>query len=281
MMTVKTAFSAAKDNGYSALAITEHGNMSSMFIALKESISSGVKYVPGIEFNIKDAGQEDTSRHLVVLASSDTGLKSVMRVAYASYDRSVDSPYILWEDLEGLDRNGVFVLSGCCDGALAVKTLLYGPRVGESIVDRFMMMFGERFLIEVNVPYDDRQNDINTLLTDLANKKGVRRVLALDSHFKSDEDRYLFNIFLAVQNKGSIYEKDSLFYYRPHLMKEDEIRRICNGSMDDAIDTSVEIADRCDNPIDYLKPSSVFMMPKFDIASTKDYEEFLKWKGVS
>lgn len=279
MMTVKSAFAAAKDLGYSALGITEHANMASLFIALKESSASGVKYIPGIEFNIKDADTEDTARHLVVLASSREGLQSIMRVAYKSYDRNVDKPYILWEDLAGLHREGVFVLSGCCDGALAVKTLLYGPRIGESIVDKFSILFGDRFIIELNIPYDDKQRDINALLSDLAHKKGVRRVLALDSHFKNEDDQYLFNIFQAVQNKGSIYEKDSLFYSRPHLMSEDEIRRIAGPDMSDAVDLAAELASRCANPIEYLQPSKEFMMPKFNVAATADYEEFLAWKA--
>jgi DNA polymerase-3 subunit alpha len=278
MMTVKTAFSTAKALSYSALAVTEHNNLASMFIAVKESKASEVKYIPGIEFNLKEDPKDDTARHLVVLASDKNGLQSIMNVAYASYGRDVDHPYILWEDLDSLCKTGVFVLSGCCDGLLAVKTLLYGPRTGEAIVDRLATIFGERFLIEVNIPFDDKQNDINLLLTDLSEKKGVRRVLALDSHFKSEDDRYLFNIFLAVQNKGSIYEKDSLFYTRPHLMPEEEIRRAAGMDMADAIDMAGDVASRCDDPREYLKPAQGFMMPKFDIEATSDYDEFLKWK---
>ena len=279
MQTVRGAFESAKALGYSALAITEHGNMSSMFLALKESIASGVKFVPGIEFNIRDSVDDISARHLVVLASSHSGLQSIMRVAYGSYDRSIEKPFILWDDLAGLDRNGVYVLSGCCDGVLSVKTLLYGPRVGEEVADRFSVLFGDRFLIEVNVPYDDKQADINSLLTDIAIKKGIRKVLALDSHFGKEDDQYLFNIFLAIQNKGSIYEKGSLFYTRPHMMGEEEVRRLAGPGLSDAIDLAHEIGMGCDDPAEYLKPSKEFMMPKFDIASTDSYQEFLAWKA--
>ena len=279
MMTVKSVFETGKELGYSALAITEHANLSSLFLAVKESKTTGLKYIPGIEFNIKESPDDLSPRHLVVLASDKKGLQSIMRVAYASYDRDVNKPYILWDDLGNLDVSGVYVLSGCCDGLLAVKTLLYGPRVGEEIVDRFATLFGDRFLIEVNIPYDDKQGDVNALLTDLATRKGVRRVLALDSHFKSESDGRLFNIFLAIQNKGSVYDRDSLFYTRPHMMGESEVRRLAGPDMADAVDLSGEIASACADPVDYLKASSVFLMPKFDVESASDYSEFLEWEA--
>ena len=279
MMTVKTVFETGKELGYSALGITEHANLSSLFIAVRESKEVGLQYIPGIEFNIKESADSAVFRHLVVLASNKKGLQSIMRVAYSSYDRDVDKPFILWEDLGELDVSGVYVLSGCCDGLLPVKTLLYGPRVGEEIVDKFATLFGDRFLIEVNIPYDDKQGDINSLLTDLAVKKGIRRVLALDSHFKSEEDKHLFNIFLAIQNKGSIYERDSLFYTRPHMMGEAEVRRLAGPDLADAIDLAGEIASSCEDPVDYLKASSVFLMPKFDVESASDYDEFKEWEA--
>jgi len=103
MMSANVAFKTAKGLGYSALAITEHANMSSIFIALRESIATGLQYVPGIEFNMKDTESEEYARHLVVLASNERGLKSIMKLAYKSYARDVDKPYILWDDLGDLD----------------------------------------------------------------------------------------------------------------------------------------------------------------------------------
>jgi len=282
MMTVGRAFSRAKELGYSALAVTEHNNLASMFHALDESTSNDVQYIPGVEFNFKESAEDRNPHQLVVLATTHSGLKSILKTTYQSYCRDVNYPYILWGDLEILDTEGVYVLSGGAGGVLAVKTLLYGPRIGNELVDRFLMVFKDRFFIETNIPFDNKQKEINMLLKDISEKKGVRRVLALDSHFAVEDDRYLFNIFLAIQNKGSIYEKDSLFYYRPPLLSEDEIRSQAkeSGLIAD-VDATVELSRLCDDPREYLKPSERFLMPEFDVKSADNYEEFIAWRNKS
>jgi DNA polymerase-3 subunit alpha len=277
MMSVKKAFDQAKLNGYSALGITEHSNMSSVFIAINESARTGIKYVPGIEIELKE-DDSDNTRHLVVLAAGHSGLKSIFNITYTAFSRDTAKPFITWEDLDILDKKDVFVLSGSCDGLLPVKSLLYGPRVGDRIADRLVTTFEERFYIELNVPYDDKQSEINTMLLDIAGRKSIPTILALDSHFAVGDDAYLFNIFLAVQNKGSIYEKDSLFYTRPPLMTEADIRSKIPTELQSAVDTTEIVAGMCLDPNSYMAPSKEFMMPKFDVKSTANYNEFLAWK---
>jgi DNA polymerase-3 subunit alpha len=276
-MTVDTAFKTSKDLGYSALAITEHNNLSSVFHALKASTQYDLKYIPGIEFNFRDSEEDSNSRQLVIIASNESGFKSLLRVAYLSFCRDVNNPHIIWEDLADLDVDGVYVLSGGAEGHLAVKTLLYGPRVGLEIADKFLMVFKDRFFIETNVPFDDKQKEINMILKDLSEKKGIKRVLALDSHFASEDDRYLFNIFLAIQNKGSIYEKDALFYYRPPLLSPKEVVRMAE-ELEGDVKMSEEIASLCCDPRQYLQAPDNFMMPAFDVPSTYNYKEFLEWR---
>ena len=277
MMTVERAFEKAKQNNYSALAITEHANLSSLYIALQAAEKHGIKFIPGIEFNFADDTGDEKEYHLVALASNHSGLLSIMRVSYGAYFRDYKSPYITWEDLDMLDRNGVYLLSGCEAGLLARKTLFFGPQRGGQVADRFSSMFGDRFFVELTAPYNDRQNDINSILLDLAKQKGVGTVMTLDSHYADAADAELFPVFQAVQSKRTIFDRDK-FYDRVPLVTEEILRGMCGVEFSSSIDNAAILADKCEDSRNYLQKASVFLMPKFDIQDTHNYEAFKEWR---
>ncbi len=277
MMTVDKAFEKAKQNGYSALAITEHANMASLFVALKAAEKYDVKFIPGIEFNFADDTGDEKEYHLVALASTHNGLKSIMKVSYGAYFKDYKNPYITWQDLDELDKDGVYLLSGCEAGLLARKALFFGSSRGGQVLDRFSSMFGDRFFVELNAPYNDRQKDINSILLDLSKQKSVPAIMTLDSHYANEADAELFPVFQAVQSKRTIFDKDK-FYDRSSLISESALRNMCESEFSSSIDNAAVLASRCQDPREYLKISGSFLMPKFDVSSTDDYEGFKKWR---
>jgi DNA polymerase-3 subunit alpha len=277
MMTVGKAFEKAKQNNYSALAITEHANLSSLYIALQAAEKYELKFIPGIEFNFADDTSDEKGYHLVALATNHSGLLSIMRVSYRAYFRDYKFPYITWEDLDLLDRNGVYILSGCEEGLLARKTLFFGPQRGGQIVDRFSSMFGDRFFVELIAPYNDRQNDINGILLNLAKQKGVATVMTLDSHYADEVDAELFPVFQAIQSKRTIFDRDK-FYDRAPLITEETLRSMCGAEFSSSIDHAAILADKCEDSKNYLPKASEFLMPKFNVQEADNYEAFKEWR---
>ena len=277
LIGVSDAFSVGSSLGYTAIGITEHANMSSIFLCLNNSIKYNLKLVPGIEFNFID-DDDDYISHLVVLASNYDGLYSLFKVCYNSYCRDLKVPYIKWEDLDMLDKGGVFVLSGCKEGILARKTLLRGPVAGYKIADRFLHIFKDKFIVEYTTPYDKRQSELNSLLRDVAKKKGIRDVVTTDSHYLYEDQQQLFQVLQAVQRKGTVYDKDS-FYNRHPLLPEDSIIDFMGKEYKSAVFNSTDISDSCEDPRGYLKAPDKLLMPKFDVSGAADYVEFLKWKA--
>jgi len=68
-------FKRAKDLGHKAVAITDHGNMSQIYPAYKESKKTGVKLIPGNEiYFVEDLNNPKSKRrHLVLLAANYQG----------------------------------------------------------------------------------------------------------------------------------------------------------------------------------------------------------------
>ena len=278
VMTVKQAFDTAKKLEYRALAITEHGNLASLFAAYNESIRSDVKYIPGIEFNFLNDEKDQHPYHLVVIASNHNGLKSIMRVAFKAYERNFKIPSITWSDLGDLDKDGVFVLSGCSEGLVARKTIFFGVSHGMAATDRFVLTFGDRFFMELNTPINHRQRDINDMLVEIANKKGVPLLVTTDSHYAVDGNKDLFPVILAIQCNSSVYANESVYDKHP-LLSEGDVVRLMGDSGQRYVDMANEVADRCEDAREYLKPPQKFMMPAFDVSSMDDYHEFLEWKN--
>ena len=77
----------AKEYGYSAVAITNHGNMFSFINFYKAGLKYGIKTIMGMEtYEADDLTIEDDTRyHLILLARNNDGLKALYKLSSIAY----------------------------------------------------------------------------------------------------------------------------------------------------------------------------------------------------
>ena len=125
---VKNAFSIAKAKGIPAIAITDHGTITSVAEARKFAKEYGVKYIPGVEAYYQDANDTLAKRrHLILLAKDFQGYKAISLAITAS-NANIDSkgfPIMNEEILnkyfaEGtIGHDHVIATSACAGGVIA------------------------------------------------------------------------------------------------------------------------------------------------------------------
>ena len=196
---------AALDAGQTAIAITDHGTLSShreMQIAAKEL---GIKPILGVEAYISPTDRFDRSsatdksiqayNHIILLAKNKNGLKNINSLQEIAWNEGFyHKPRIDMEVLKEYAKD-IIVLSGCLNGLISKCIEKEEFEEAENILKDFKKTFGEDFYIEVQ---SHNPKEINSKLLELADKLGIKPVATGDAHYAKGEDKTLEEAMLIL-----------------------------------------------------------------------------------
>jgi DNA polymerase-3 subunit alpha len=208
---------AAKDAGQTALAITDHGTLSShrdMQIACKEI---GIKPILGVEAYISPTDRFDRSsktdksiqayNHIILLAKNKKGLENINTLQELAWNEGFyHKPRIDREVLNDYSE-GVIVLSGCLNGLISKAIDKGNMEEAELLLKWFKQTFGQDFYVEVQ---SHNPVEINSALLELADKLKIKAVATGDAHFAKEEDRVLEEAMLILSTSPKM-DKDADF----------------------------------------------------------------------
>ena len=208
---------AALDNGQTAIAITDHGTLSShreMQIAAKEL---GIKPILGVEAYISPTDRFDRSsktdksiqayNHIILLAKNQKGLENINTLQELAWNEGFyHKPRIDKEILNDYSE-GIIVLSGCLNGLISKAIDKGNMEEAEVLLNGFKKTFGKDFYVEVQ---SHNPMEINSALLDLADKLKIKAVATGDAHFAKEEDRILEEALLILSTSPKA-DKDSDF----------------------------------------------------------------------
>jgi DNA polymerase-3 subunit alpha len=208
---------AAKAAGQTAIAITDHGTLSShreMQIACKEE---GIKPILGVEAYISPTDRFDKSsktdksiqayNHIILLAKNKKGLENINTLQELAWNEGFyHKPRI---DKEVLDQysEGIIVLSGCLNGLISKAIDRGSLDEARTLLEGFKKTFGPDFYVEVQ---SHNPEPINSALLELADELKIKAVATGDAHFAKEEDRVLEEAMLILSTSPKI-DKDADF----------------------------------------------------------------------
>ena len=208
---------AALDAGQTAIAITDHGTLSShrdMQIAAKET---GIKPILGVEAYISPTDRFDRSsktdksiqayNHIILLAKNKKGLENINILQELAWNEGFyHKPRIDREVLNDY-KEGVIVLSGCLNGLISKAIEKGNDDEAKILLKSFKQMFKDDFYVEVQ---SHNPMEINSKLLALADELKIKAVATGDAHFAKEEDRILEEALLILSTSPKI-DKDSDF----------------------------------------------------------------------
>lgn len=262
-------FKRAAELGMSALAVTEHGNVSSHVKAEQAGKKYGVKPIYGCELYTAPP-KERHKWHLTALAETQAGYQNLNRLVSASY---LPENFYQWPTVSGSllaeFSAGLIVTSGCSDSLLSC-TLLGGKSSGEkrdraSIFDmeaaekvilKFKDLFGDGYFLETQqFPELERTRTLNAAFAVLSKRTGVPLVATADCHYPFPEDNEMQTILHAAgRGSKSIDEQAASWEYDiklTHPLSDKFVfdRLVATAlkprQARQAIASTGEIADRC------------------------------------
>jgi DNA polymerase-3 subunit alpha len=249
-----------------AVALTEHGNVSSWVALEKACKRTGLKPIFGLEAYIAPEN-ERRKNHMILLAMNETGLTNLNRIVTQSFKQFYQFPTTYWKDLVKWN-DGIIALSGCSDSQLSCILLggkSFGdkrlePRKGDFQrairgVQRFQEVFGDRYYLEVQrFPGLDRTCALNPLLAELSRETSVSLVATCDVHYPYPDQNTMQRILHASHRGGTVESADAAWEYNILLtypLSDKEIHDDLVGTgltshdSTESILNSKRIAERC------------------------------------
>jgi DNA polymerase III subunit alpha len=208
---------AAKAAGQTAIAITDHGTLSShreMQIACKEE---GIKPILGVEAYISPTDRFDKSsktdksiqayNHIILLAKNKKGLENINTLQELAWNEGFYHKPRIDREVLDLYSEGIIVLSGCLNGLISKAIDRGSLDEARTLLEGFKKTFGPDFYVEVQ---SHNPKPINSALLELADELKIKAVATGDAHFAKEEDRVLEEAMLILSTSPKM-DKDADF----------------------------------------------------------------------
>jgi len=252
----------AKELNYSAVAITDHGEVGGHLELEKYAKEYDIKPIYGIEtYMCEDRFDKDKTKkrgqstgHMVILAMNDKGLENLWALSSLAYiEGKYYDPRIDWELLEKYSEG--LIVTGACMGGWIGKDILDHPQEALLNASKLQAIFGDRFYLELHTFQDPTQEQWNKASIELAKKLEIPLIVVNDSHYANPDDWYLHECLTAIQ-MGKTMSDSTRFQYGENqlcMLSEAESRKRLNYLPSDIVDEAINntglIADRCNASI--------------------------------
>ena len=300
----------AAELGQNALAITDHGYMYGAAEFYQAAMTHNAKCAENIEHNkqvqetgegelkypvqtvkpiigceiyftpdseLKKGGGYPELYHMILLAKDNTGYKNLMALCSDAAVRGYYyRPRVTIEMLQQY-HEGICATSACIAGVLARRIDEDDYPAAREWAKTFIDIFGkDDFYIElqdqgITARHGNTQHQINVALDKLAKELGLKTVGTNDIHYLRKEDREVQDIMLCIGNGNELTDTDRMTAYPGTYMKSEEEMREALRGFEDCIDTTQEVADKCNVTIEFGN----IILPRFPLEEGETNESRL------
>ncbi len=270
---------AAKAAGMNALAITDHGVMYGVIEFYKACVKENIKPILGMEAYVaprtlsdRDGRQDREYAHLILLAKNAQGYRNLMQLSSIGFlEGFYYRPRIDYNVLSQYSE-GLICLSACLAGDIPQRLLANQYDEAVRIALRLKEMFGADFYIELQNHGLAAQKQILPDLVRLAAQIGAKTVATNDVHYVTRADAQAQDVLLCIQTNRFVDEENRMrMEAEEFYLKTPEEMRAAFPDHPEALETTREIADKCDVTIEF----GVRHLPGFTAPEGKDNTAYL------
>ena len=271
----------AKELGYPAVALTDHGVTYGLIDLYKAGKELGIKAILGCELYVaprsrhdKEAKIDNKPYHLTTIAYNMKGYENLLElVSKAHLEGFYYKPRVDYELLKEKSA-GLIAMSGCLAAHLPRLILAENEEEIHKVVQTHIDIFGkENYFLEIqDNPLLAQQTKVNEKLRELAKQYDLEMVLTFDSHYPRIEDKEVHDILLCIQTQSTIHDENRMRYNGDYSLRDVKELREAYKEYPRVFENTIKIADRCEIEFDFDHN----LIPSFDTPGKKAAEVYLK-----
>lgn len=218
----------AKELGYPALALTDHGTMAGIAELYLECKKLGIKAMPGIEAYASYGPRQRKTFHVGLVAVTTQGYLNLVAINNVMARDFYFKPLLDLTRIDELDTEGVILTTGCYFG-LALSGNRADPEVPYNIISTLAQHFDVYVEAQVHGISDEDHDDIEDQYTVLQWSKdlGLPLVLGQDCHYVGKNERPLHDTMKKLGSWSD--DPDSATFpgdYGYHMFSAAEAKRM-------------------------------------------------------
>ena len=271
----------AKEEGMPAVAITDHGNMYGLIHLYKAAREQGIKPILGCEIYMTRGSrfeQKTKERlcHLILLAKNTAGYHNLVKIVSKGFvdgENNYHRPRVDFDLLEQY-HEGLIALSACIEGQVQQDILNRNEAGARRTLERFIRIFGkDDFYLEIQNHGLPEEKEIRRVFTEWSKEYGLKLVATNDFHYLNKEDAPAQEVKLCIST-GSTLDDPAHFRFSNnefYMKTREEMEKLFPDHIE-ALDTTLEIADKCNVEISFNDRH----LPRFPVPEGETAETYLR-----
>jgi len=268
-----------------AVAMTDHGNLFGAVKFYNAAKAAGVHPVIGCEVYVSQQGHKtraDTDRynHMILLCENQQGYRNLIKLVSTGYLEGFYYKPRIDLDLLAEHSKGLIALSACLRGHIPETLLADKYDDARRLAHTYADVFGRNnFFLEIQDHHLDQDRRLTPEMNRLSQETGLPLVATNDSHYLRREDARAHEILLCIQTGKGMSDPTRMRWGAPefYLKSPQEMKELF-GELEDALDRTWEIAQRCHVALEEVKePFPKFEVPEGHSADT--YFEYVARMG--
>lgn len=277
---IEDLVSAAKDQGATALALTDHGALYGAIEFYQRCRAAGIKPIIGVETYVAPHGRQqkrakvdERNYHLILLAKDYRGYLNLIKLVSLAHLEGYYYRPRVDDEILAQHHAGLIALSACLKGE--IPTLLRNSDQAQArrAVERYQQLFGpDGFFLELQPHNNDDQQTVNRGLIELSRQTGAPLVATADSHYLRPEDAEAQDILLCIHLKRQLADRERMTMAGQDLsLRSPRAMAEAFRHLPEAIANTVKIAAQCNLEI----PLGQTRLPHFDVPAGEMPERYL------
>lgn len=285
-----------KEQGMTAVAVTDHGTMSGLIDLYKTAEEADIKPILGLESYVAARGMEDRDPskdkerfHVTLLAMNDQGFENLCRLMTEAETRGKYYKPRIDHDIMEKYNEGIICLSGCASSEISEKLKAGDTKAARKLADWYAKTYPNRFYLEMQdhghpeaPSHWEEQQKVNEGLQKIAKDTGLPLVVTCDGHYLHKEDQDTHEVLLCVGTGSNISDEDrmTLKDFELHVIPPQDIIDRWGKDFPEAITNTSKIAELCNVKLDLGR----ILLPKFPVPKGETEKTFLDklvFKGLA
>jgi DNA polymerase III subunit alpha len=269
----------AKNQGASALALTDHGNMYGAIEFYQKCKKAGIKPIIGVECYVAlgpltEKTTRDKPYHLILLAETNEGYQNLLKLTtIAHLEGFYYKPRIDWATLKKHSQ-GLIASTACLGGPLARHIKAGQDNKVEENIKILLDIFGkDNLFLEMQNLNNDTQKLVNEGYKKLSKKHDIQLIITNDVHYVKSDDDQAQDVLLCIQTKQKQNDENRMNYLGEDysMITEDKVIELFGEEGKVAIDNTAKIAERCNVKIEL----GVIQLPDYELPTGTNVDEEL------